>query len=225
MSNASPAPSPNTSGPKLPPWLIFVVAAGFLVYGWWQKGGGAPRVDAPVNLPGPASLPGDSDSLPPTTHSQNESFPDGGRTEPLPHEHNHRHAESRHHSGKGPRPNESPPVDSDAGPAAEKTNASSLQVKNQTIRDLDGKIVFQGTIDLAPTLERIERGEANRHRNDGTSFQNREDRLPRKPAGYYKEYVHPTPHQNGPGPQRIIMGKEGEVWYTPDHYKTFTQIR
>lgn len=102
---------------------------------------------------------------------------------------------------------------------------SSLLVENQTIRDLNGRVVFKGTIDLKPTLDRIERGEENQHRNDGTSFQNRENRLPRKPAGYYKEYVHPTKGEYGPGPQRIIIGKDGEVWYTPDHYKSFKKIK
>ena len=108
---------------------------------------------------------------------------------------------------------------------SEKSDLPSYQVENQSIRDLYGKVVYKGTIDLKPTLDRIERGEANRHRNDGTSFQNREGRLPRKTAGYYKEYVHPTPGENGPGPQRIIIGEEGEVWYTGDHYKSFKKIK
>ena len=101
---------------------------------------------------------------------------------------------------------------------------SDYLVENQSIRDLNGHVVFKGTVDLGPTIQRIERGEANRHRNDGTTFQNREGRLPRKPNGYYKEYVHPTAGINGPGPQRIIIGKEGEIWYTPDHYNSFQQI-
>ena len=109
--------------------------------------------------------------------------------------------------------------------ASEKPDADALQVKNQTIRNLDGRVVYKGTIDLKPTLDRIARGEANRHQNDGTTFQNRENRLPRKPAGYYTEYVNPTPGEYGPGPQRIIIGKKDEVWYTPDHYKTFKQIK
>lgn len=106
-----------------------------------------------------------------------------------------------------------------------KTDKSSYQIENQTIRDLSGRVVYKGTIDLKPTLDRIERGDANSHRNDGTSFQNREGRLPRKPAGYYKEYVHPTKGEYGPGPQRVILGKEGEIWYTPDHYKSFKKIK
>ena len=110
-------------------------------------------------------------------------------------------------------------------PLDESSGDPSARVENQTIRNLDGRVVYKGTIDLKPTLDRIARGDANRHRNDGTSFQNRENRLPRKPAGYYKEYVHPTPGENGPGPQRVIIGKEGEVWYSADHYKTFKKIR
>ncbi len=102
---------------------------------------------------------------------------------------------------------------------------SSFQVEHQSIRDLNGRVVYQGTIDLTPTLDRIARGEANRHHNDGTVFQNRELNLPRKPNGYYKEYVHPTPGEKGSGPQRIIIGQAGEVWYTPDHYRTFKQIK
>ena len=108
---------------------------------------------------------------------------------------------------------------------SEKPDTADFQIKNQTIRDLDGRVVYKGTIDLKPTLDRIARGEANRHRNDGATFENRENRLPRKPAGYYKEYVNPTPGEYGPGPQRIIIGKKDEVWYTPDHYKTFKQIK
>ena len=114
---------------------------------------------------------------------------------------------------------------SDRSRPSEKTEKSSLQLENQTIRDINGRVVFKGTIDLKPTLERIDRGEFNRHRNDGSAFQNRENRLPRKPAGYYREYVHPTPGDDGPGPQRVILGKSGEVWYTPDHYKSFKKIK
>jgi len=112
--------------------------------------------------------------------------------------------------------------ESDSG--AGKPVAKSTRVENQTIRDQSGRVVFQGTIDLQPTLDRIARGDSNSHRNDGTTFQNRERRLPAKPSGYYKEYVHPTPKLGGPGPQRIIVGKDGDVWYTPDHYQTFRRI-
>lgn len=87
-----------------------------------------------------------------------------------------------------------------------------------------GKVVFSGTMDLGPTLDRIGRGEKYPHRNDGSVFGNREGRLPRKPRNWYREYVHPTRGVNGPGPQRIILGKDGEAFYTPDHYGTFIRL-
>lgn len=111
---------------------------------------------------------------------------------------------------------------------SERTRGSepnALLIPDQTIRDQRGRVVFRGTIDLKPTVDRIERHESNRHRNDGTTFQNREGRLPRKPAGYYQEYVHPTPGESGPGPQRLIVGRNGDLWYTPDHYHSFRQVK
>ena len=85
--------------------------------------------------------------------------------------------------------------------------------------------VSEGLVDLRPTLQRIENGTRLAHRNDGTIFKNREALLPLRGDGYYREYVHPTPSIIGPGPQRIVSGGEGELFYTPDHYQTFTQIR
>ena len=81
-----------------------------------------------------------------------------------------------------------------------------------------------GTIDIASTLERIERGEKYPHRNDGSVFQNRERRLPTQRRGYYREYVHPTPGRRGPGAQRVVIGEQEEIFYTPDHYKSFQRV-
>lgn len=86
------------------------------------------------------------------------------------------------------------------------------------------RVVFSGTMDLGPTLDRIARGETYPHRNDGSVFGNREGRLPKKPRDWYREYVVPTPGEKGPGPQRIIFGREGEAFYTPDHYRTFIPL-
>lgn len=87
-----------------------------------------------------------------------------------------------------------------------------------------GQVVFSGTMDLAPTLDRIARGERDRHRHDSSVFGNREGLLPKKPRGWYREYVVPTPGERGPGPQRIILGREGEAYYTPDHYGSFIPL-
>ena len=92
--------------------------------------------------------------------------------------------------------------------------------------DLDGKLAYQGDVDLGPTLERIAAGIRDPHPNDGTVFQNRERRLPSKSDGqYYREYVVRTPGLREVGPQRLITGKDGEAYYTPDHYDTFIRIK
>ncbi|MGE0761059.1 MAG: ribonuclease domain-containing protein [Pirellulaceae bacterium] len=94
-----------------------------------------------------------------------------------------------------------------------------------TIRDRDGRVVYRGEVDLSGTLSRIEANERLSFPRDGSVFQNRERRLPLKPAGHYREWVHPTADLAGPGPQRIVTGKDGEAYYTPDHYETFQRIR
>ncbi|RYF57957.1 MAG: hypothetical protein EOO27_14015, partial [Comamonadaceae bacterium] len=91
--------------------------------------------------------------------------------------------------------------------------------------------VFNGTVDLQPTFDRIVAGGTGISRNDGAVFRNLpnpstgQSLLPTKPAGYYTEYVVPTPSIAGPGPQRIVAGQSGEMFYTPDHYATFIPIK
>ncbi|WP_261558046.1 ribonuclease domain-containing protein [Frankia tisae] len=55
-------------------------------------------------------------------------------------------------------------------------------------------------------------------------YQNRSNALPAQPLGYYREVdVWPGP---GPrGTQRLIIGGNNEVWYSPDHYATFRRVR
>jgi guanyl-specific ribonuclease Sa len=79
--------------------------------------------------------------------------------------------------------------------------------------------------------------------NDGVVHTDPHPGLPRKPAGYYKEYTLIVPGRNtgagpeavqvggttymtGPvlsprGPERLMIGNSREVYYTPDHYTTF----
>lgn len=83
---------------------------------------------------------------------------------------------------------------------------------------------LEGVTDLSKTLDRINNNGKFPHRNDGSFFKNREGKLPSKAPEHYREYVHPTPGECGPGPQRIIVGKTGEKYYTPDHYQSFIQI-
>lgn len=100
-----------------------------------------------------------------------------------------------------------------------------LVVENVRIYDLDGRVAYEGDVDLRPELERIERGERDRHENDGGTFSNREGLLPQQARGYYREYVVRTPGISHAGPQRIVLGEGGEAYYTADHYESFTRIR
>jgi filamentous hemagglutinin len=112
-----------------------------------------------------------------------------------------------------------------ATPAATAARPDRLLVPGVTVRDLDGRVAWRGDVDLRPALARIERGERDEHRGDGEVFGNRERRLPAQPRGWYREYVVRTPGLRGPGPQRLVLGKDGAAFYTADHYATFTQVR
>lgn len=105
-------------------------------------------------------------------------------------------------------------------------NSQTLVVKNVKVYDLDGRLAYQGDVNLAPVLDRIARGVKDSHRNDGVVHRNREHKLPVKnDPEYYREYVVRTPGLKSVGPQRVIVGKGGEAYYTPDHYKTFIRVR
>jgi ribonuclease T1 len=119
---------------------------------------------------------------------------------------------------------DSPPRASAGAPGATPP-ASDLVVRGVTVHDLDGRVAWRGDVDLAPELARIARGERDAHRDDGTVFGNREGRLPRRPGGYYLEYVVRTPGLREVGPQRLVIGEAGEVFYTSDHYQTFVEVR
>jgi RHS repeat-associated protein len=87
-----------------------------------------------------------------------------------------------------------------------------------------GSPAMTGNVDVGPTIDRIRSGGSFPHKNDGSIFQNREGMLPTRPSGHYREYVHPTPGVSGPGPQRVVTGAGGEMFYSPDHYKSFVPL-
>ncbi|MCC5865488.1 MAG: ribonuclease [Wenzhouxiangella sp.] len=109
----------------------------------------------------------------------------------------------------------------DMAPAAD----SALVVPSVEVRDLDGRVAWRGDVDLNPVLARISAGKSDPHRNDGSVFQNREGRLPARPRGHYREYVVRTPGIRHAGPQRVVIGADGEIYYTADHYRSFQRLR
>ncbi|MCL4818082.1 MAG: hypothetical protein KJ067_03040 [Vicinamibacteria bacterium] len=56
-------------------------------------------------------------------------------------------------------------------------------------------------------------------------FENAEGRLPRRPRGYYVESDVWPRGPGGRGAERLVFGREGEVYYTSDHYDSFTRLR
>lgn len=96
----------------------------------------------------------------------------------------------------------------------------------EDVRVLDfGREVYRGKMDLNPTIERIRKGEVLPHRNDGGFFRNRERLLPQKSdREFYREFVQPKFSPKFPGPQRVVIGKDGSVWYTGDHYESFVKV-
>lgn len=77
---------------------------------------------------------------------------------------------------------------------------------------------------LIATLALIESGGPYPYEKDGSVFSNREGLLPRRPRGYYREYTVPTPRASNRGARRIVQGREGETYYTRDHYRTFVRL-
>lgn len=62
------------------------------------------------------------------------------------------------------------------------------------------------------------------NRQDGVVFGNREHRLPAKSSGYYHEYTVKTPGAADRGARRMITGSSKELYYTDDHYASFSVI-
>ena len=75
------------------------------------------------------------------------------------------------------------------------------------------------------TLELIGRGGPFPYDRDGTTFQNRERRLPDRPRGYYREYTVETPGSRDRGARRIVAGGPPPAGFknTPDHKRSVRQ--
>lgn len=130
-----------------------------------------------------------------------------------------------------PAPASRPAATAEAPPGADEPRGASRHVdggpvmRGQRIHDEQGRLVYEGDVDLGPVFARIAAGRRDAHRNDGTTFGNREGRLPRQPRGYYTEWVVRTEGVRNVGPQRLVTGRSGEAYYTPDHYETFVPVR
>ncbi|WP_086825425.1 ribonuclease domain-containing protein [Allokutzneria sp. NRRL B-24872] len=74
------------------------------------------------------------------------------------------------------------------------------------------------------TVNLIKKGGPYPYPQDGTTFGNRENLLPKCAADYYKEFTVKTPGIGHRGAKRIVTGSASEFFYTADHYKSFVLV-
>ncbi|MFN3594122.1 MAG: ribonuclease domain-containing protein [Thiobacillaceae bacterium] len=103
--------------------------------------------------------------------------------------------------------------------------AAWASVSDPSSRAADEIHVSQLPPEGRATLALIKRGGPFVYARDGIVFHNREGRLPARPRGYYREYTVPTLGLAHRGARRIVAGRDGDYWYTDDHYRTFKRIR
>jgi ribonuclease T1 len=75
------------------------------------------------------------------------------------------------------------------------------------------------------TVSLIQHGGPFPYQHDGIVYQNLERQLPAEPAGYYHEYTVATPGASDRGTRRIVTGRDGQFYYTADHYASFVRVQ
>lgn len=121
-------------------------------------------------------------------------------------------------------------------PTPTPTRAADRPAPTPTVLARDGQPA-QGNDDRLPaitlaqlppqareTIRLIELGGPFPYDRDGITFGNRERLLPPQPQGYYREYTVITPGSSDRGARRIVAGREGELYYTDDHYDSFKRV-
>ncbi|MGI8645818.1 MAG: ribonuclease domain-containing protein [Nocardioides sp.] len=78
--------------------------------------------------------------------------------------------------------------------------------------------------EAAETLALIEVGGPFPFDEDGGTFGNFEGLLPDRERGYYKEYTVVTPGSVDRGARRIVVGSDGDLYWTENHYQSFERI-
>jgi RHS repeat-associated protein len=86
-----------------------------------------------------------------------------------------------------------------------------------------GSSIYRGSRDLTDDIQNIVDGNIQSH----DFYRNDKGLLPEVDGEkYYQEYKIDTPgwQESTAGPERIIIGENGETFYTPDHYKSFERL-
>jgi len=79
-------------------------------------------------------------------------------------------------------------------------------------------------VEATDTLALIRAGGPYPFDKDGSVFQNREGYLPSAQRGHYREFTVITPGESTRGARRIVAGDDGALFWTDDHYASFSVI-
>lgn len=112
-----------------------------------------------------------------------------------------------------------------AGQTTSSAPSTSRQAQPPTTRKGDRLIALSALPSQAQqTWRLIQRGGPFPYDRDGVVFENRERLLPSRARGYYHEYTVETPGEDDRGARRLITGDKGELFYTDDHYGSFSVV-
>ncbi len=121
----------------------------------------------------------------------------------------------------------SEPASSDISENSSGESADADRDASQTYESKSGlPLVFVDELpdEAIDTLLLIESDGPYPYNKDGSTFQNREGLLPDEYRGFYREFTVDTPGSSDRGARRIVGGEGGELYYTSDHYSSFSEI-
>ncbi len=104
------------------------------------------------------------------------------------------------------------------------TDESDDAAPSQRFSDLPTISPSELPIEAIDTLDLIASGGPYPYSKDDSTFQNREGILPDEAGGHYREYTVDTPGESDRGARRIVAGADGALYYTDDHYDSFSEI-
>jgi len=116
---------------------------------------------------------------------------------------------------------------STAPPATSSTSSSSgAHAADPALKPAGMNTIAQAALptEARDVIRRVDDHDVFQYRQDGVTFQNRERRLPARQSGYYHEYTVDTPGASDRGARRLVVGSAGELYYTPDHYRSFLWV-
>ncbi len=109
-------------------------------------------------------------------------------------------------------------------PSTSTTSTSTAVAPAGAVSDLPVASVDDLPDEALDTLALIEAGGPYPFDQDDGVFGNREGLLPDAYDGYYREYTVITPGEGDRGARRFVVGDDGEVFYTDDHYESFVEV-